>query len=411
MKENLMQAFKIKADYLHALLAFILVIIFFNPFTISKYGILFLSMYIVLKGFKKKVLDTLFNNIQFWVLFLFCILYATAQFSYQFISIMDFIRFLIYPLFLYIFGLVIPTKIKDEKQIIYYLYAVILSFALFGILSVFYSIQVYGIVGGGLQTRVGIIPWAGDIELPGTGIGIYVCLGIALSGLMFIKTNIFLKALNALIFLPSLYSSIALANRTGLVIAVLSVILIYSTQMRLNSIKNNIKIAFLFMVQCFLLIFLFNKNVFNVKLMWLQSNAFERFTNMGLSNDPRFIVWGEAFKGLFTNPLGGKQAQLSLLYAHNLWLDEGWTTGLFPFVLLVFFTLMALKDYIKLLRSDDLSLYFKYLITAMLCSFFITFMVEPIIEANVLFFCAFCFFSGILRSLNNRNNFVLKRLS
>jgi hypothetical protein len=411
MKGNLMQAFKIKADYLHALLAFILAIIFFNPFDISRYVLLFLSMYIVLKGFKKKVLDTLFNNIQFWVLFLFCILYATVQFSYQFISIMDFINYLIYPLLLYIFGLVIITRIKNEKQIIYYLYAVILSFALFGILSVFYSIQVYGIVGGGLQMRVGIVPWAGDIELSSTGIGIYVCLGIALSGLMFIKTNIFLKALNALIFLPSLYSSIVLADRTGLVIAVLSVILIYSTQMRLNSIKNNIKIAFLFMVQCILLIFLFNKNVFNVKMMWLQSNAFERFTNEGLSNDPRYIAWGEAFKGLFTNPLGGKQAQLSLGYAHNLWLDVGWTTGLFPFILLVFFNLMALKDYIKLLRSDDLSLYFKYLITAMLCGFFITFMVEPIIEANVLFFCAFCFFSGILRSLNKRNNFVLKRLS
>ena len=406
-----MQAFKIKADYLHALLAFILAIIFFDPFSISKYGLLFLSMYIVLKGFKKRVLETLFNNIQFWVLFLFCILYATVQFSYQFISIMDFIKYLIYPLLLYIFGLVIITRIDNEKQIIYYLYAVILSFALFGILSVFYSIQVYGIVGGGLKMQVGIVPWAGDIELSSTVIGIYLCLGIALSGLMFIKTNIFLKALNALIFLPSLYSSIVLANRTGLVIAVLSVILIYSTQMRLNSIKNNIKIAFLFMVQYILLIFLFNKNVFNVKLMWLQSNAFGRFTNEELSNDPRYIVWGEAFKGLFTNPLGGKQAQLSLRYAHNLWLDVGWTTGLFPFVLLAFFTLMALKDYIKLLRNDDFSLYFKYLITAMLCGFFLTFMVEPIIEASDLFFYAFCFFSGILRSLNKRHNFVLKRLS
>ena len=406
-----MQAFKIKADYLHALLVFILAIIFFNPFSISKYGLLFLSMYIVLKGFKKRVLDTLFNNIQFWVLFLFCILYATAQFSYQFISIMDFIKYLIYPLLLYIFGLVIITRINNEKQIIYYLYAVIIGFSLFGVICVLYSIQIYGTVTG-LVMRTATIPWTKETKLLGaTGIGIYVSLGISLSGLLFIKTNLFIKALNALIFLPSLYSSIVLANRAGLVIAVLSVILIYSTQMRLNSIKNNIKIAFLFMVQCILLIFLFNKNVFNVKMMWLQSNAFKRFTNMDLFNDPRVMAWGEAFRGLFTNPLGGKQAQLSLGYAHNLWLDVGWTTGLFPFVLLVFFTLMALKDYIKLLRSDDLSLYFKYLITAMLCGFFITFMVEPIIEANVLFFCAFCFFSGILRSLNKRNNFVLKRLS
>ncbi len=407
-----MQAFKIKVGYLHALLAFILAMIFFNPFDMSKYGLLILSMYIVLKGFKKNVLVTLLNDIQFWFLFLFCIFYATVQFSYQFISISDFIKYLIYPLLLYIFGFVIVTRINNEKQIIYYLYTVILSFALFGILSVFYTIHIYGIEGGGLHSRLGIVPWAENIELSGTVIGIYLCLGVALSGLIFIRTNIYLKALNILIFLPSLYSSIVLANRTGLIIAVSSVIIISFTKMSTNSIKNNIKIAFSFIVQVFLLVFLFNKNVFNVKLMWLQSDAFMRFTaNKGLYNDPRIIAWIEAVRGLLTNPSGGKQAELSLEYAHNLWLDVGWTTGLSPFILLVFFTLMALKDYTKLLRSDDLPLYLKYMITVMLCGFLLTFMVEPIMEANMLFFCAFCFLSGILRSLNMRNNFVFKRLS
>ena len=47
--------------------------------------------------------------------------------------------------------------------------------------------------GGGLQTRLGIVPWAGDKELSGTVMGIYLCLGIALSGLVFIKTNISLN--------------------------------------------------------------------------------------------------------------------------------------------------------------------------------------------------------------------------
>lgn len=396
-----MQAFKIKANYLHAVLVFMLAIIFFHPFNLLNYGLLFLTLYIMTEVFNKKVLNTILNNIQFWVLLLFCVLYATIQLSYQFISINTFIEYLIYPLLLYIFGLVIITRIKNEKQIINYLYAVIIGFALFGTLAVYYSMQVYGAVGG-LQMRVGIIPWTKDVELSATGIGIYICLGIALSGLLFVKTNIYLKVLNALIFLPSLYSSVALANRTGLIIAVLSVILIFSIQMRLNSIKYNIKVAFLFMVQCFLLIFIFNKNAFNVKMMWLQSNAFERFTDMGLANDPRFTAWGEAFKGVFTNPLGGKQTHLSLVYAHNLWLDVGWTTGLFPFLLLVVFTIMTLKDYTKILRNDDLSLYFKYLITTMFGGFLITFMVEPVIEANILFFCAFCFVSGVIRSINKR---------
>ena len=398
-----MQKLKIKAKYLQAVLILILAIILFNPFNTAKYGLLFLSIYIFANIFNKKILNIVINNIQFWFLFLFCFLYSTIQLSYQFIRISNFIMYLFFPLIFYIFGLVIITKIKNEKQITYYLYAVIISLSLFGVFATVYSMQIYGTVAG-IDTRIAIIPWMKETKLlGGTGMGIYVSLGISLSGLLFIKTNLFIKGLNALIFLTSLYSSIVLANRTGLIIAVISVILVYFTDIRLNYIRNNIKTTFLFVAQCILLIFLFNMNLFNIKRMWLQSNAFKRFTNTALSNDDRFTLWGEAFKGLFTNPLGGKQTQLLYHgYSHNLWLDIGWTTGLFPFVLFVVFTLMTLKEYIKLLQNEDMSLYFKYLITTMLCGFILTFMVEPVIEANILYFCAFCFVSGVIRSINKR---------
>lgn len=391
---------KIKSNYFHAILVFTLASIFFNPFSTAKYGLSFLTIYIIVKVSKEKILNSILNNIQFWILLFFCVSYAIIQFIYQFVSINVFINYLLYPLIIYIFGIVIVSRIKNEKQIMHYLYAVILGFSLFGILAVLYSIQIYG-TAVGLEVRTGIIPWTEDVKLSATGIGIYICLGIALSGLLFVKTNVYLKVLNTSIFLLSFYSSIILANRTGLIIAVLSVIIIYFTRLKLNSIKNNIKIVFLFMIQCILIIILFNNNVFNVKMMWLQSNAYKRFNDMGVGNDPRFMAWQEAFYGLFTNPLGGKQAYLSLGYAHNLWLDVGWTTGFLTFLLLVLFTFMTLKDYKKILINDNLSLYIKYLITTMICGFLLTFMVEPVIEANILFFCAFCFISGVLRSINN----------
>ncbi len=399
-----MQAFKAKIDYPHMLLVFMLVIIFVNPFNISIYFLLFLSMYIVLKESVKNVFDALFSNIQFWILFLFCMIYATVQFIYQYISIMSFIEYLIYPVLFYIFGSIFMKRTKNEKQIMYYLYAVILSFALSGILSVFFSLRAYGFVSSSLQKQVGIIPWFGNLELSSTVIGTYLSLGIALSGLLFVKTNIYLKALNALIFLLSLFSTILLAHRTGLIIAVSSVILIVFTQMRLNSIANKIKIAFLTIVQFSLLVILFNKNVFNVKLLWLRSKALERFLTGELYHNPRTVAWVEALNGLLTDPLGGKRAPLSLLYAHNLWLDVGWTTGLFSFILLVFFTFITLKNYIIIIKNVEKSLYFKYLVTTMIISFLLTSFVEPVIEANFLFFCSFCFFSGIISLLNTQNN-------
>ena len=137
--------------------------------------------------------------------------------------------------------------------------------------------------------------------------------------------------------------------------------------------------------------------------MWFQSYIYDRLASKGISHDPRYIAWVEAFKGLFSNPLGGKQAKISLFYAHNLWLDVGWKTGMFPFIILMFFTIMGIIDYNKLLRKNTVSQYYKYLIGTNLCGFFITSMVEPVMEANLFFFCSFCFTLGVIRMLNKEN--------
>jgi len=82
-----MLSFKIKKDFIHAVLSFVLFVIFFNPFNISKYVLLFLSIYIILTKPEKQFAGILFSNIQFWVFLIFCILYSIIQFKYEFISI------------------------------------------------------------------------------------------------------------------------------------------------------------------------------------------------------------------------------------------------------------------------------------------------------------------------------------
>lgn len=399
-----MFSFKNKKNHLHLVVIFLLIIIFFNPYEIAKYGLLFLFLLTVTKGLKKDSLTNLFNSIQFWVLLIFCIFYATIQYSYNFIDFMDFIKYLIYPLALYIFSVLIISGIKCEKQLINYFYTVIVSLSLFGILAVLYSIRVYGLKSGGvMQIQAGMIPWAGEKELSATVLGTYLSLGIALYGLIFVKSSIYYKTLNILVSLPSLLSSIILANRTGLVIAASSIILIFLQQIKFNSVKQNIKLVSTYIANIFLFIFLYNINLFNVKKMWLQSFIYERLTKKGLYHDPRYVAWIEAFKGLFSDPLGGKQSKISLFYAHNLWLDVGWKTGLFTFVLLIIFTLIGLKNYSIIMKNNNVSLYFKYLISTIFCGFFVTSMVEPIMEANILFFCSFCFLLGIIDALNKKN--------
>lgn len=394
-----MKPINVKLSYFYAILIFLIALLFFNPFNIAKYILLILFVYILFQMINKKSLIIIAYNIQFWCLLFFSLLYIVIQIYYQFIEFNTGLRLFFYFMVLYIFGLVIVIKTKNEQQITYHLYAIIIGLSLFGISAVLYSNQIYG-TSAGLEVRVATIPWMQDVQLVGTGIGMYVCLGISLAGLLFIKSNVLIKALNTLIVVFSLYASISLANRTGLLIGLLSVILIYIAQTRLNSIRDNIKVGGSFLLQCLVLVVLFDMNFLSIKDYWLQSNAYNRFTDMTLINDPRLTAWGEALQGVFANPLGGKQAQLSLGYAHNLWLDVGYSTGFVPFIALIIFTFITFKGYVKILKNDNISRYFKYLITTMLCGFLLTFMVEPAIEGNYLLVGAFCLFSGIIKAID-----------
>jgi len=390
-----------KFSFIHPILTLLVATLFFNPFNIGKFVLPVVLVYMVFQIKDRKFLMLVFGNAQFWLLLLFSVLYVFMLMQYQFIEINTGLNYLLYFILLYAFGLTVVMKAKNERQIIYYLYAIIIGLSLFGIAAVIYSNLFYGI-SADLAVRRATIPWMRDVQLGATGIGMFVSLGIALLGLVFVKSKIMIKGINALIALLSIFASITLANRTGLLIALISVFVIYVAQARLNSLRNNIKIAAGFIVQLTVLFILFNINFLNVKSFWLQSHAYNRVVNMSLVYEPRFIVWGEAIQGIFTNPLGGKETELSLLYAHNLWLDVGYSAGAVPFIIVVIFTLMTLNCYARLIQKDTISRYFKYLVTTMICGFILTFMLEPVIEGNYLLFGAFCMVSGILKAIDRK---------
>lgn len=399
-----MKPIKINSNYIHLILPFIVSILFFNPFNVGNIILPILFIYILFQIKNNKLLTLIFHSFHIWWLLLFCVLYVSVQIQHQFIEVNTGLRFFLYFMLLYVFGLTTVVMAKNEKQIMYYLYAIIIGLSMFGIAAVIYSNIFYGLLAD-LVVRRATIPWMEEVELGGTGIGMYVALGIALFGLMFTKSNLGAKVLNILIAILSLYASISLANRTGLLLALFSIVTVYFVQARLNSLRHNIKLAAIFIAQFAILVYLFNINFLNVKSFWLQSHAYYRITTMDVGYDPRFVAWGEAMEGIFTNPLGGKETKLSLEYAHNLWLDVGYTAGLLPFIFLVIFTIMTFHSYIRLLRKDSISKYFKYLVTAMLCGFFVTFMVEPVIEGNFLLFGAFCMFSGIVKAVDSMKMF------
>jgi hypothetical protein len=290
----------------------------------------------------------------------------------------------------------------NDKQLIFILYAVILGLSFFGILAVLYSMKIYG-TAAGLNVRIAYIPWLSkDIFVQGTIIGSYVALGISLSGTIITKSSLKLKLINIVVFTLSLYSSIMIADRTGLIIAAFSFVITFLIQIKIGKAGSNFLFVSITAIIIIVVLFLFNSNYAGLKDSWMHSDAYNRLSTMDMANDPRFSAWSSAFAGIFVNPLGGKLTNIHLDYAHNLWLDVGWSTGIIPFILLIVFTIITIVNYVKIIKNRSVSQYLRILITTMLTGFLFTFMVEPILEGNYRLFSAFCFYSGMLSVLAKR---------
>ena len=387
----------------HYFICLLIVLLLFNPFNILKYCLIILCVYILFQLLDVRFINVVFiNNKQLLCLVLFCLLYTAAQLIYGFIDLNTVAVYLLCFLTLYILGVSVAVKPRSEQQIAHYLYSIVLGLFLFGITAVVYTKYFYD-NSAELRVRALTIPWIEGSQLSATVLGTYVSLGIALLGLIFVKTGALRKALNFSIALLSIYASVSLANRTGLLIGLTSIILVWIVQMKLNKFCDNIRVTGKLVLQFAALFILYSLNFLNAKTYWLGSGAYSRLTKMHLLTDPRIKAWSQALQGVYKNPSGGKQTLLSLKYAHNIWLDVGYTAGIVPFVILIIFTLITIKYYLDIINSSYVSMYSKYLVTTMLSAFLLTFMVEPVMEANYLFFGAFCLFSGILNAITKQN--------
>src|SRR5699024_256622 len=103
----------------------------------------------------------------------------------------------------------------------------------------------------------------------------------------------------------------------------------------------------------------------------------------------------EVIKGLIAHPMGGRETDISLSYAHNLWFDVAYDAGVVPFILLLFFSLLSYLSLVKLSLLDHPS-FIKVLFICIYTGFFVIFMTEPIMASTERFyFVIFCLISGI----------------
>ncbi|MEH6889046.1 hypothetical protein V7024_04730 [Bacillus sp. JJ864] len=348
------------------------------------------------------------------IIIVFSTIYSLTMNSYGYIySSFNFYSYLLYPVCLFMLGELLARKDGGNKKLTYNtIFGVIFSFALFSVLSLMKTINTYGSIEAATRALNGrvVLNFWNDSLISATGFNTYLSFGLVILPICFmsfkeLRYGKALKFLCFLSFLISLYGIIILANRTGFILILASLIAV-SLLVKKTTFLRVVK-WFVGILSVMFIKFLYDNNM-DIKYFLLQYPLFSRFNEMDMRNDPRFESWKEAFMGLFTNPTGGRKTSLSLNYAHNMWLDVGYDVGILSFFLLLLITFLGLSALYNFIKSNQ-PLLLKGLIVGLYTAMFLTFMVEPIFEGWFTYFTVFCFVFGLTHGLNfkyriDRNN-------
>lgn len=383
-------------SFVPSLVGILVFLFMFNPYNIANLCFFFIVLYVVYRIFQA---PDLLVDVQLLLLILFSLVYSGVSFSYDYILLNHAIKLILYFPVFYLLGKVVAHNSSDGT-IKYFCYMAVLGLALFGILTAF--------LGARDGLRIVERPFLEDSPaLVATGVGTYLAPGIALIGLLFAKSSLRLWLFNMAVAGTSLYGTISLGNRTGVILAVICLAVVVALQILFSrSLRQGpILIKFLaafFFIQILFFVWLIHPGILGMADQTQFSLLAQRFSTLDLGSDPRLTSWHDALEGTFTNVTGGKVPALLFGYAHNLWLDVGWSTGVLPFLLLIAFTVLTIINCLALLSSRNSS-YIKLLLTACLTGILLDCFVEPIIEANYFLFIAFCILAGMINRLKTGN--------
>lgn len=351
-----------------------------------------------------------YNIVPLLIAAAFSVSYALFVYSYHFSSdIKAVLMYLMCPSCFYIFGSYIAQGDSDFKKTTRMLMVVVTCFTLFGFLSLYKTLSRYGSIDAlttALNGRVVLNYWNGSL-IAATGINTFLSLGLSLGGVLFLSSEgmrKWVKLLCLAVFAVSLYSVVALGNRTGIIIVAAAFIMVYLFAEKFTATKAVRSV--LFLLFSVVLILLYQAGLFSAKQTLEGTLMYSRFHQTSMLEDPRIEAWKASFWGLFEHPMGGRLTELpQVKYAHNLWLDVGYTAGVMPFLLLLIFTILAIRTLIMFVRSDA-PVMLKGIFIGLFTAFFITFFFEPIMEGWFSYFTVFCLIFGMLHRLNFERGFT-----
>lgn len=312
-------------------------------------------------------------------------------------SLSMWIFYSLYPFILYQAGRYFGKKLVTPECV--FTLVCLLSMCI-GLTAVIDSIKDY-IYSGQIINISRAITDAIDREnaISATGYGMMLALGLGFCCTFFINANSTydrkMKIIIGCYAVLSLFATIHLVNRTGLVIAAASILV----TLFLPPI-NRRKIRIILLMACVLfLIFnfcLLSSNEYSSILDAYDAREFDRAhdsSNAGGRTD----LWIAGLIQMSENFWGSSKLYgMSNIYAHNLWIDAGIKGGVPSFHVLLIITFCIINTMSKLYRTRCFSIFERNTLLALGIVFFLQSFTEPIIEGITQFFWLFLFYWGIL---------------
>jgi len=334
----------------------------------------------------KKILLNSALSINFWALFLFGITY----FLFGGLKLQHLEFFLITPLLVYSFGwtLIELRGGKDVDFIKRIIFAMLIGFGVHAFLNYI--------------SNIGVTRWlltdffTGSIQAA-TGSGVLNTMIFSLLAyLLFIEKDKKIKILGLVLEIVACIYSFQLGGRTQLIIlGLVFVIIFFFYLFEKKGFVPTFKIIMRLVFLVILVYIVYQLDIFSIKTTIESSNLLLRLKQGGLEASDQYRI-NSVLNGLLllmNHPFGGQE---TVFYFHNMWLDVGRVSGVFPFLFLLLYSVLATYHVLMIFLNKNYNITIRYLFLSLYLGIQINFFTEPIMEGAISFFLAFCFLSGLV---------------
>ncbi|PHR23969.1 MAG: hypothetical protein COA36_16275 [Desulfotalea sp.] len=350
------------------------------------------------------------------ILMAYLFLHYIPLFLYGFINGFQFIKEPLFLLACYKYGYFLgKTRVAEwPGGIIFVLLAMVSGFVVFAFLSIYLAPNVSMFaadeIGAAKAGRTGIMIWTGKAGGFGPILGIQGNLGTAFLPVILFgslheiilkkRTYLLTAGICLILIIAGLYTNILLKNRGPFMIIAASSIFIGAFNIfhgpnRLTPAKlTKILILIMAVICCAFLLL-----VYMPTLELSHIGLVARFTAEGQAS-PRMLFWKNCIQIIANHPFGGRIEDFGHTYAHNIWLDVGYESGLPAMMFLIIFHSIHFKAMFHLIVLR-LPIH-PGIISGMIAIFFIIFIslfTEPIGKGYTIYYAMTFFYCGLLKRL------------